>query len=43
MTFIKDKEAYHSACMFASYGEAYLHIARLYLRKAYGANYVDQR
>lgn len=36
MSFIKDQSAYKSACMFASYGEVYVHIARLYLRKAYG-------
>ena len=36
MTFIKDKDAYKSACLFATYGESYAHIARLYLRKAYG-------
>lgn len=36
MTFIKDKDAYRSACLIASCGEPYAHIARLYLRKAYG-------
>lgn len=36
MAFIKDKEAHRLACLLASYGELYAHIAQLYLRKAYG-------
>ncbi len=34
MTFIKDKMAYRTACLYAANG--YELIARLYLKKAYG-------
>lgn len=36
MTFLKDKAAHKTAKLFASYGNSYLHIANLFLRKAYG-------
>ena len=36
MTFLKDKAAHNTAKLFASYGNSYLHIANLFLRKAYG-------
>lgn len=36
MSFVKDKEAHRTARLFALHGDNYLHIARLYLRKAYG-------
>lgn len=34
MTFIKDKAAYKTACLYATCG--YEAIGRLYLKKAYG-------
>lgn len=34
MTLLKDKDAYKSALLYASFGQ--LVIANLYLRKAYG-------
>lgn len=34
MTFILDKDAYKSACLYAAFG--YEVIAKLYLKKAYG-------
>lgn len=36
MSFVKDKAAHTTARLFASYGNSYLHIANLFLRKAYG-------
>ncbi|HCB3267199.1 TPA: hypothetical protein MYU63_003383 [Citrobacter amalonaticus] len=36
MTFLKDKAAHTTAKLFATYGNSYLHIANLFLRKAYG-------
>lgn len=36
MTFLKDKAAHKTAKLFTSYGNSYLHIANLFLRKAYG-------
>lgn len=36
MTFIKHKASLKTACLIAQHGENYLHIATLYLRKAYG-------
>ncbi len=37
MTFIKDKAAYKTACLFfIAYGEEYRHIIDLFMRKAYG-------
>lgn len=36
MSFIKDKEAYKTATLLTHYGNSYLHIATLFLRKAYG-------
>lgn len=37
MTFIKDKAAYKTACLFfMAYGEEYRHISDLFMRKAYG-------
>ncbi len=37
MTFIKDKAAFKTALLiFMTYGEEYLHIAELFMRKAYG-------
>lgn len=36
MTFLKDKVAHRTAKLFAYYGNSYLHIATLFLRKAYG-------
>ena len=36
MTFLKDKAAHKTARLFARYGNSYLHIANLFLRKAYG-------
>ncbi|CDZ82721.1 hypothetical protein BN1086_00807 [Citrobacter koseri] len=36
MSFVKDKAAHKTAKLFVSYGNSYLHIATLFLRKAYG-------
>lgn len=36
MTFLKDKAAHKTAMLLARYGNSYLHIANLFLRKAYG-------
>lgn len=36
MTYLKDKAAHKTAKLFVSYGNSYLHIANLFLRKAYG-------
>lgn len=36
MSFVKDKAAHKTAKLFASYGNSYLHITTLFLRKAYG-------
>ncbi|EMX9222917.1 hypothetical protein QD840_001966 [Citrobacter koseri] len=36
MIFLKDKAAHKTAKLFACYGNSYLHIANLFLRKAYG-------
>lgn len=36
MKFIKDKNAYKTALLYASFGQVV--IANLYLRKAYGVN-----
>lgn len=36
MKFLKDKAAHKTATLFARYGNGYLHIANLFLRKAYG-------
>lgn len=36
MLFVKDKAAHNTARLIASYGGSYLHIANLFLRKAYG-------
>ena len=37
MTFIKDKTAYRTACLFFMvYGDEYRHISNLFMRKAYG-------
>lgn len=38
MTFIKDRYAYRTAILIISnYGNDYYHIAKLFMRKAYGA------
>ncbi|CZX64571.1 Uncharacterised protein [Enterobacter kobei] len=38
MTFIKDRHAYRTAILIISnYGNDYYHIAKLFMRKAYGA------
>lgn len=36
MTFIKHKASHKPACLIAQHGENYMHIACLFLRKAYG-------
>lgn len=36
MSFITDKRAYKTATLFTDYGNSYLHIAYLFMRKAYG-------
>lgn len=36
MSLVKDKAAHNTAILFTSYGNSYLHIANLFLRKAYG-------
>lgn len=36
MTYLKDKSAHKTAKLFVSYGNSYLHIANLFLRKDYG-------
>lgn len=36
MTSLKNKASYKTACLIAQHGDSYLHIANLYLRKAYG-------
>lgn len=36
MTFVKNKEMHKTACLIAQHGENYLHIATLFLRRAYG-------
>lgn len=36
MSFVKDEAAYKTATLFTCYGNSYLHIANLFLRKAYG-------
>ncbi len=35
MIFLKNKVSHKTACLIAQYGDSYLHIANLYLRKAY--------
>lgn len=36
MSHVKNKAAHKTARLFARYGNSYLHIANLFLRKAYG-------
>lgn len=36
MSFVNDKAAHKTATLLAHYGNGYLHIAKLFLRKAYG-------
>lgn len=36
MTFLKHKASYKTARLIAQHRDSYLHIANLYLRKAYG-------